>query len=128
MYKEQTNALHVEDVLKIRPDLTEDQAEEVIENIATNCPDTGTCRDTLDFWSNTMFPKSKTWGEFTVEITETLQLRVNVTANSFDDAVVMVERLYQAGFHILGAEHCVGVEFTDANNSDPAQERGETYE
>jgi len=50
----------VEDVLEIRPDLTEDQAMEVLENVEQNHDaEVGICWDTLAFWADSMFRRAE---------------------------------------------------------------------
>ena len=118
----------VDDVYSIRPDLTEDQAMEVLQNVKDNHDaDIGVCWETLNFWADSMFPKGEHWGNFTVEITETLQLQVTIEANTHDDAVKIVKRAYQAGFHILGAEHLTRVDFTEIDSVDSPEEMGESH-
>jgi len=47
----------VEDVLEVRPDLTDEQAMEVLENVEENHDaGAGICWDTLEFWADRMFP------------------------------------------------------------------------
>ena len=118
--------LSVEDVYKIRPDLTEDQAIEVLLNVKNNHnADIGICWDTLIFWADSMFPKSESWGNFTVIITETLQLRVDVEANSFDEAQEVVKRAYRDGVYVLGAQHFAHVDFAEADSNDLLGEAGD---
>ena len=118
----------VDDVYSIRPDLTEDQAMEVLQNVKDNHDaDLGVCWETLNFWADSMFPKGKDWGNFTVEITETLQLQVTIEANSFDEAVEIVRRAYHAGLHILGAEHLTRVDFTEVDGGASSMEMRESY-
>ena len=119
----------IEDVYSIRPDLTEDQAMEVLTNVKDNHDaDIGVCRDTLQFWADSMFPKSNTWASYTVEITETLQMQVDVEANSFDEAVEAVKRAYKAGLHILGAEHFISADFAEAGDDGLPDETGVAYD
>ena len=119
----------VEDVFSIRSDLTEDQAIEVLTNVKDNHDaDIGVCWETLHFWANSMFPKSDTWASYTVEITETLQMQVDVEANSIDEAVTAVKRAYNAGLHILGAEHFISADFAEAGSDGLPDETGAAYD
>lgn len=48
----------VEDVLEVQPDLTEEQAMEVLEIVGKNHDaEVGICWDTLEFWADSMFPR-----------------------------------------------------------------------
>lgn len=48
---------------------------------------------------------------YEVEITETLQLTVNVEANSREEAEAKAEEQWHLGEHILDADNFVGVDF-----------------
>ena len=102
----------IKDVFEIRPDLSEEQAIEVLENIFKNHEaDIGVSWDTLEFWANTMFPRKSPIGIYTVEITETLQKQVTVEAKSSDEAFDMVEQGYYNSDNILDSDNFVGAHF-----------------
>jgi len=56
--------------------------------------------------------------EYTVEITETLQLQVTVGANSAADALQAVVRGYKNSDHILDEQHLTGTDFKLIKNAD----------
>jgi hypothetical protein len=100
-------------VREIRPDLTEDQAIDVLQVVYDNHnADIGISWDTLEFWADSMFPRNPARQSFTVEITETLQLRLEVEARSSPEALAKAERAYQSGEYILDARHFTGVDFS----------------
>ena len=115
----------VDDVLGIRPDLTDDQAMEVLENVADNHDaEYGVCWDTLVFWAHSLFPKKDTQS-YTIEITETLQSRITVEAISAEAALLMVQDAYRAEEYVLDSGHFMGVDFEVIENEISPWETGE---
>jgi len=102
-----------------RPDLSDDEIEQVLQNAQNDCDaDVCLCLETLIFWADKMYPKKKY--SYTVEITETLQMRVDVDADSPDDALAAVEHSYRVEHaHILNADNFTGVDFTIVDSDPP---------
>jgi len=100
-----------EDVQHIRPDLSDEQAFEVLESVLEHHDaDIGVCWEALEFWASQMFPK-KAVSSYTVEITETLQRQITVDAQNAEAALALVKRAYKNSEYILDADNFVSVVF-----------------
>lgn len=53
---------------------------------------------------------------YAVKITETLQLVVECSAESEEEAVDIIRYRYKDGVHVLGAEHFIDAEFAISKN------------
>jgi hypothetical protein len=110
-----------DDVLSIRPDLTEEQAFEVLETVLNNDDsDCGLTAETLEFWAGSMFPLPKASNVYDVEITETLQLCLTVKAADISAAIAQVKEAYHNGVYVLDSSHFMGAEFTSPDADEQA--------
>jgi hypothetical protein len=108
-------------VKKNRPDLTDEQMDRLFENLQRNHdPDEGVCLETLIFWADKMFPKKQ--HTFKVEITEVLQMQVDIPADSPDEALEIVREKYHNCAYILTASYFVGVDFSALDEDSPEKE------
>ena len=89
----------------VRPDLSEEQAAEVLESVMQeHDSDTGAYTDALEFWADSMFPKKETT-LYTVEITETLIHEVTVEAETKNSALMLAVHRYKTGENLCGRSH-----------------------
>ena len=108
----------------IRPDLSEEQIFSVIENVLKdNDGDCAVSGETLEFWADSMYPKKK--HSYTVEITETLQKRITVHADTRHEAVDIAQRNYRNSEYILDADNYSGVDFSIVDDDVPPYKVGE---
>ena len=108
-----------EQLKEIRPDLTDDEAEHVLQSAQNDC-DVGVCLETLIFWADKMYPKKKY--SYTVEITETMRRTVDIDANLPQEALEIAEREYRNGGYIIDADHMSGVDFRLIGGDNPSEQ------
>ena len=114
----------VENMQKIRPDLSEEQALDVLENVYNyHDPNVDVCWDTLSFWAESLFPQPEHC--YTVEITATLQMYATIDANSPQAAVALVKKTYHDCGYISSLNHLSHISFRVVDD-DLVERVGET--
>ena len=101
---EHKTAWTVEDMQELRPDLTEEEALEVLQNVIDNHDEGGkVCYATLESWAQSMYPEDRMHSYLT-EINVTLKMQLTINAPTHEHALGIAEQACEDCAHILNAQ------------------------